>query len=668
MKKQKYGKATLLFLLVLSLILASWRIAATKEQMRIVRSSIFSDLLDNFTKFYQRFQTEASFLALEYVDTANLLAKQAVKNPNQKFFTNALEKYDFLIGIGIYNPKGQGTICLRSSGSKPQFGPLSSEQISYYNIDDPDFRGQKLMFSNNRFVKGINEISNTLLIRLPHGKTLFLIIENRSLEAFVSSLNFGGQSTAEIMEMEKLRRTTPPGLTKRQKKAFTAQLRKECTFLDSEKQTNQLCGFISGDYAYFFLQLGTSKYGMRYAVYLPDAFPFLPKWQKNYIWASITSYLALIFFSALICRVYRRTRRSLWQFSTLFSILTTALALYWVSLLPPVNTNPGVNLTLQDLIIRTRLGKSNEGMGLTPVPTQIYIENIDFKQSREVGVSGYITQTLPSDKEFHTDMPILLGKTVPGEPHEVKLYRKKSIGNQTFYTWKFFATIKQSHAGQFRSFNLLHLQIPLINNTNPEDGYIFIPQKDGLAEALNLDLPGIDTSDQKGLKIPGWHLKHTSYSYLETSIDQKDRFTTTSNTSELIFTLQLSQKIFGSIYTSLIPLALYALILFTTLYLQKIRSNRDLFSGIGALIGLLVILSFKKNSGSNAFLSESIAFINGLTLTLYFLLICTLIGFVLATFQKEKSPIDQELFRLPKMLFWPIFSAMTMLLVLKGIG
>lgn len=224
-----------------------------------------------------------------------------------------------------------------------------------------------------------------------------------------------------------------------------------------------------------------------------------------------------------------------------------------------------------------RTTRSIEEFGEPPiyVPTGVFVQSIEIKNTSDVLVTGLIWQKYGSEIPSDVIRGVELSDAVENEIEEI--YRRKD-GGVEHIGWKFRSTIRQQF--EYSQFPLDHQNLRIrLARKNFDRDVILIPDLDAYDVLIPTMLPGIE----RALIINGWKLEASFFDYFLTGYNSDfgiKRFVGQEGYPLLAFNVILRRQFLAPFISNIFPLFLIAGIGF--MLLMMVGADKEIIAAYDA--------------------------------------------------------------------------------------
>ncbi|MCX5205663.1 hypothetical protein OG897_29940 [Streptomyces sp. NBC_00237] len=379
--------------------------------------------------------------------------------------------------------------------------------------------------------------------------------------------------------------------------------------------------------------------------------------------AVLCTVAGLICASALLIRPSLARPKRVACFSLAFSLLCALGTLFtWIA----VGTGhtledvPGTPVSTKEQVRAELTAKGREG--LQPIPTGVLVETMEFTNSHNVRLTGYVWQTLPADaadtEHPHLDLP----DAVDGGVTTTRTYRAKR-DDQQVVGWQLRATLRQSF--DYGNFPLDKQTVGLTMRPRSArvvlvpDFYAYPSWQPGKKYGLYQDLVSGE-----------WHTEYTTYSLdmaHEATNYGRPAVSIGGGVPELSFVVGVSRPFLSPLLHYLVPLLVIAFLVFGSLFVITVDPDRRTVSGFStwAVISfcgsMLLVVSVQLSSLYDATGSSGIVYAEYFYFIQYVVISLVCLDVIEHTSPRLNRIIDWRGNAVARLLYWPVYSTLLLL-------
>ncbi|MCL5774092.1 MAG: cache domain-containing protein [Firmicutes bacterium] len=387
--------------------------------------------------------------------------------------------------------------------------------------------------------------------------------------------------------------------------------------------------------------------------------------------------LAVVVFLAslsfILLHAYEFRRSSLWIVAAIFSALCIAATSYiWNLALtapllkdkdhPVLADKAGLSNIISDW---TRFKLSSDGKTPVYVPTGILVQTMEFSGANSLKVTGYIWQKYSNGLRGKVSHEFVMPEA---ETLKITEAYRSQQGNMEVIGWYFEATIREYCDYSKYPFDRPDMWI-WIKHKDFDKDVVLVPDLDSYKILNPSVLPGL----QEGLHLPGYRLigayfdmdfkvSNTNYGIIQ--------YAQGAVTPELYYNVIVRRNFLTPFVTYIFPL----LVIIVMLFIVQMKFSKDEaqlkafgLSGINVLavvIALLFPTFLAQVNLRNALPVDRITFIENFYFITYFILMVVGVNVYLFTSKRNFPIIDYEECLIPKLLYWPIFTVLVLIVSL----
>ena len=361
-----------------------------------------------------------------------------------------------------------------------------------------------------------------------------------------------------------------------------------------------------------------------------------------------------------------------WWLSTLFSAgLIVVLIQLWDHMNSYEIQNPQlVNAAAVDAFLNKNWPPGEDTVGdkkLLPavrIKTGIFIQSLDFNNSSDVNITGYIWQHF--DKDLHTNLipakdeiNFILPEEVNSGFEAKETYRVEE-NNSVLVGWYFEATLRQPFEYKTYPFDHKTVWVRMWPKQFSEN-IILVPDFDAYKATGTTDIFGIEES----IVLGTWVREDTYFDYQLASYDTNfgiQDYIGQKGFPELRYNIVVKRKFENAFIVYLLPLFLVASLLFAallTVSCQPEITDRLGFNAsgfIGASSALFFVVMLAHIQLREQFSGSSIVYIEYFYILMYLFLVITTANTYLFSIRRGwfKTIIQYNDNAIPKLLYWPV--------------
>ena len=296
------------------------------------------------------------------------------------------------------------------------------------------------------------------------------------------------------------------------------------------------------------------------------------------------------------------------------------------------------------------------------IPTGIFVQQLQFVNSYNVMVSGYVWQIYDKEKTTYRDgEPISQGfvfaETEPNaEVLSIEEAYRKDLGDKEVVGWYFRVSLREEFEYRHYPFDQQRIWLRLWHQDFHRK-VVLIPDLASYKLIDPVSLPGLETD----FVLPNWDLRASFFDYhfnsYNSSFGIAEKFSSEAR-PELYFNIVAQRKFNSPFITNIVPLFVVALLLFSVLMTSKKNANELLgFSGFGVVEAcgafFFVVIISQTQVRESLEVSETI-YLDYFYFTMYLMLTIVTIISILFTRRDPLKFISYEDNIIAKMAYWPL--------------
>jgi hypothetical protein len=296
-----------------------------------------------------------------------------------------------------------------------------------------------------------------------------------------------------------------------------------------------------------------------------------------------------------------------WAVSIAISvILTCVMGAMWYIADSDYNPNSNQLISMYsaeaDLIVKLKQTGRYEQSDKNYIPTGIFIQSLNFNNSSDVNITGYVWQKYPIERKLKDPLRhpgfIFPEQVDSGSNIQPKLIYEDIYDDIVIYGWYFESTLRQEF--NYQKYPLDHKTVWI--RIWPADFH----RTQYLIPALNnyqSTSPGVPFGLDKQIVLGSWDIKETFFDYKITAYDSNfglEIGATHHTYPELYFNIVLKRKFFNSFIVEVVPLLTVATLIFSllmTISHDAVRKEKMGFD-VNAIIGVISALYFQRAKAS----------------------------------------------------------------------
>lgn len=409
--------------------------------------------------------------------------------------------------------------------------------------------------------------------------------------------------------------------------------------------------------------------------FMEEAIPFDGKALRR---QGISIALWLIVFLTTLAAILFRRRDSgkyhLWVVSSVFALLCLAAACYtWYQALSvPLNEyQRNMNVVDDEVSLNKFLAASSkvlEGTGAKApvfIPTGLHIQSLEFVTANNVAISGYVWQRYAKGEHDGVSRGFVMpeSKTL----HVSEAYRFNE-GKEEVIGWYFEAVIRQTL--DYSQYPFDHPNISVwMRHKDFTDSIFLVPDLKGYRSINAIILPGL----QRRLVLPGYAFFGTFFSYelrMTNSNFGVDDTGKEGRLPEIFYNIMIKRNFITPLVSKFFPIFIVVSMLFIVLLSFTSDTEKQKNFGLTglAVVGLVVSFFFTtlltQIDLRQQFNAGGLIFIENFNFITYFILLLSAVQAFLFVAGRKIWFIQYEHCLIPKLLYWPVFTALILAVTL----
>ena len=285
---------------------------------------------------------------------------------------------------------------------------------------------------------------------------------------------------------------------------------------------------------------------------------------------------------------------------------------------------------------------------ITPIATGIFLQSLDFSDSNDVAVTGYVWQ--------RGEAPgVILPEAVEGGLSDEPAYVEDGVTG-----WYFETTLRQSMEYRRFPFDQKEVWIRLWSS-GFSDNVMLMPDFDSYRENLPGSRPGV----AEAFVLPGWTLDQSYFAYRYYNYSTNfgvENVSGQSNSPELHFAVQLRRSLLDAFVAHIIPLAVVLGLLFLILW-RGVLERLSATELVGASSGLFFVVLLAHIQLREQLQSPDIVYLECAYLLSYLFILLVALITVIESIRLQDVDENEALgphlsrrYRFSQLLYWPVFS------------
>lgn len=417
---------------------------------------------------------------------------------------------------------------------------------------------------------------------------------------------------------------------------------------------------------FFFDKIPTSNWGIGLMFYEDNLLGDNQALNRRYI--RFTIFLSL-FFICILAIYFNKdylSESEIWQLSLVASLLligNSFLIGFLQHTTAPAHegekSQPIIDLTALSSFVDQQHEKSDKlkTPKLTPVPTGIFIQRMEFEDSYNLNVGGKVWQKYPLDIVEEVNVGFTFPQMSPfaeasyiEESYREKIESKEGEAGYLLVGWDFRVTLRLNLKYANFPFDKRHINIEIqpLNNT---DHLLFTPDLASYTYTNPTQKSGLN----KNIQISGSVVLESYFNYSLESYNTDFGYGQHALFEEvpvLHYHIYLQRKLLNAFVTYLIPIFVTLIMVFILIYACVKTDERQ--GIIESMAAFFFVLIFSHIDLRKEIVTADLIYMEYFYFTAYFMLIVS--TFNLITYTKDKSPIfdfnENQIF---KAIYFPIF-------------
>lgn len=374
---------------------------------------------------------------------------------------------------------------------------------------------------------------------------------------------------------------------------------------------------------------------------------------------------------------------TLWRISTLVSIILLAVLIYiWTvmnSYTPEAEQLENNKIALNYLNKHWENHQQGDSNKLVKIKTGIFIQSMQFYNSNDVNLTGYIWQRYSEGQRDSLGLDSLeVGFILPEQVNtgsdivpreEYRIYEN----NEELIGWYFEATLRQPF--DYSSYPFDHQEVWIrMWPKNFSDNVVLIPDFEAYPSTRKSDLFGIE----ENIVLGEWNLKNTFFDYIPSSYNTDFgilNYKGQKEFPELHFNIVVKRKVENAFFVHILPIFLVAVLLFAALltvsYNEKLttRLGFNVINFIAASSALLFAIVISHIQLRKQFEGTETVYIDYFYILMYVVMVILNVNVYLFSVSegRSKSLIQYNDNLIIKVAFWPFILSSLILISLMFI-
>lgn len=297
------------------------------------------------------------------------------------------------------------------------------------------------------------------------------------------------------------------------------------------------------------------------------------------------------------------------------------------------------------------------------LPTRVLIQGVWNLGASSVDVTGYVWQRYPVSSKLAQEIDLPEAGTL-----KVREISRRREGEVEEVGWFFEARLRQSSDSAYKyPFDSAPVRLCL-RHRDSDRGVVLVPELKAYPSLAPSSRPGV----KQGLKIPGWSLERSFFSYTREDDQESEGLVLARQTgaSNLCLNLSMQRQFLDPFIAAILPIVVVGCLLF--LLLMVGTKNKALVVATGfratdilrACISLLFPVIFAQINMRTKVAVSGLIYLEYLYFVMYLAILLTTINALTFT-MKDHGLAQHQDNLVPKLLFWPLllgaFFAVTLL-------
>jgi hypothetical protein len=389
--------------------------------------------------------------------------------------------------------------------------------------------------------------------------------------------------------------------------------------------------------------------------------------------------LFLIVFTGLVTlalagsTVVRMTRLDaasrLWTDAAILALMLSAGVgvLWWVADRHPASTGEsgrplvdrdGVEQYLHANGTRDRTGVLRP---VVRIPTGVYVRSIAFQSSTDVTVTGFIWQRYADGVHDGIARGFAMPEADTITDKQVTEWYRTKAGGEERIGWQFIVKLREHFSYARYPFDRQEVWLRL-RPADLRSDLVLVPDFDGYPIMAPGALPGVS----RDLVLPGWEATSAFFDYRLHSYNTDfglRKLRAYDDAPELYFNVSLRRLFLGPFVSSIVPLSVAVAMIFGVLVISTRRDKSSSLFGFSAesslrsAAALFFVVSFQHVALRNSLASPVLMYFEYFYFAVYLAILLVSVNAILFAAQLGIRPIEHRENLIPKVLFWPLWTA-----------
>jgi hypothetical protein len=400
------------------------------------------------------------------------------------------------------------------------------------------------------------------------------------------------------------------------------------------------------------------------------------KLHKKMVKIFLSGSLLVFFLLLLFIRIGTDTDKKLWFVSSTLAIVIVIniLVMWYLNL----NFNYS-NTSKKEVLVDSRTGLESfilientklKHLGLQkfiPVPTGIFIEEFEFRDSYNVSLRGEVWQKWP----IHLDQFYEAGLRFPQEAltgkTSIELVSVERDKKFVTHTWAFRIILKMPFDYSKYPFDVRDIKLELMY-PDVKSGILLVPDVDGYSDLSSYSAPGIN----KNIYFNDSQLLSTQFSFDIVNFHDRfghKKFGGLNSYPIMKYTINLKRRLLNVMVTNIIPILVVASMIFLIFYSntksEEDKSGVSMMGVIQSCAGFFFVLLVAHIDLRRRLNTPELTYIESFYLTMYLMMALLAINVVTFTKTERYKFLNYNDNLLIKVAYWPLllFSWMIITLV-----
>ncbi len=386
------------------------------------------------------------------------------------------------------------------------------------------------------------------------------------------------------------------------------------------------------------------------------------------VFMSASWVMVLVFF--LVFKVYYFQIASLWAFSTSFSviILVNILFCWYLKLNKYTHQSQAEEVTItsnssleQFLTHRQNYAEEMKLVPPIPIPTGVFVREIEMEDSYNVNISGLVWQKYPHDLSDSIKKGITFPQVAPhAESEYISHHHRELTRDYELHRWEFRLTLRLNFDYTTYPFDRRKMAIILMPR-EMHGNLILTPDLGGYKLLSPSAKPGINS----GVVLPGFQIERSAFSYLykdyNTNFGMEQAFHPELS-PELHYNILIHRNFINAFVINFIPIFVVALMLYLIIYSSSKKvSSVGVVESSAAFFFVLVLAHIDLRSSIQ---SDRITYMEFFYFIMYLVLVMSVFNIILFTRRDNVLFFDYRDNLIVKLLYWPTFLGLSFLATL----